>query len=132
MIEVFIDAASAGDPGPSGAGIFIKGNGLNERLSIPLGIHSNHEAEFLALNYALTHCIKKGYSVVSFKTDSQLVSQSIEKEFAKKEPFRTLLAEALNLITNLDLFFIKWIPSAQNKVADELARKALLMNHRNE
>jgi ribonuclease HI len=132
MIEVYIDAASAGDPGPSGAGIFIKGNGLNERIAIPLGIHSNHEAEFMALNHALIICVEKGYSVVSFKTDSQLVSQSMEKEFAKKEPYRTLLEEALKLSKKLDLFFIKWIPSAQNKVADELARRALLKNKINE
>ncbi len=35
------------------------------------------------------------------------------------------LEEALQYIKNFDLFFIKWIPSSQNKVADELARKAI-------
>lgn len=32
MIEVYIDGASAGNPGPSGAGIFIKGNGTAENF----------------------------------------------------------------------------------------------------
>ena len=37
MIEVYIDGASAGNPGLSGAGIFINNNGSVERYSIPLG-----------------------------------------------------------------------------------------------
>jgi len=38
MVEVYIDGAAKGNPGPSGAGIFIKNNGEVERHSIPLGI----------------------------------------------------------------------------------------------
>lgn len=59
MIEVYIDGASAGNPGPSGAGIFIKGNGVPEKYSLPLGNMSNHEAEFHALIEALEICYKK-------------------------------------------------------------------------
>lgn len=59
MIEVYIDGASAGNPGPSGAGIFIKGQGAHEKYSLPLGIMSNHEAEFHALIKALEICQKK-------------------------------------------------------------------------
>ena len=49
MIEVYIDGASAGNPGPSGAGIFIKGNGITRKIFYSLGIMSNHEAEYHAL-----------------------------------------------------------------------------------
>lgn len=58
MIEVYIDGASAGNPGPSGAGIFIKANGKVERYSIPLGVMSNHEAEYYAFIEALKICKK--------------------------------------------------------------------------
>ncbi|MGO4886452.1 reverse transcriptase-like protein [Anaerobacillus sp. MEB173] len=126
MIEVYIDGASAGDPGPSGAGVFIKdGAGQVERYSIPLGLMSNHEAEYRALLAALQICIDKHYSVVSFRTDSKLVDEAIEKQYVKNKLFQPLLEEALLLIEKLDLFFIKWIPSNQNKTADELARKAI-------
>ncbi|WP_078382730.1 reverse transcriptase-like protein [Sutcliffiella halmapala] len=128
MIEVYIDGASAGNPGPSGAGIFIKGHGGADQYSIPLGIMSNHEAEFHALIHALTICQRNNYQVVSFRTDSQAVEGAVEKRFAKKETYRSLLEEALKHIDQFDLFFIKWIPSNQNKVADELARKAIQMN----
>ncbi|SDM68012.1 ribonuclease HI [Fictibacillus solisalsi] len=129
MIEVYIDGASAGDPGPSGAGIFIKlGNGKVEQHSIPLGSLSNHEAEFKALLLALDICLEKKYDSVSFRTDSQAVDRAVEKRFAKDKRYDGLLQEALAKMDTLQLFFIKWIPSKQNKVADELARKAVQLN----
>jgi ribonuclease HI len=38
MLEVYIDGASAGNPGPSGVGIFIKGEGHQLRFSKYVGI----------------------------------------------------------------------------------------------
>lgn len=128
MIEVYIDGASAGNPGPSGAGIFIKGNGSVERYSIPLGMMSNHEAEYYALIKGLEICLQNGYVTVSFRTDSELVNQAMEKEFAKNKQYAPLLERALQLSKQFHLFFIKWIPSNQNKVADELARTAIRQN----
>ncbi|PKR85852.1 reverse transcriptase-like protein [Heyndrickxia camelliae] len=128
MIEVYIDGASAGDPGDSGAGVFIKVNGKVERYAIPLGQKNNHEAEYLALIKSLEICIKNGFKIISVRSDSKAVVQAVEKEFAKKEPYRSLLEEALKLTKQLDLFFIKWVPSSENKTADELARKAIRLN----
>ncbi|CAG9623764.1 reverse transcriptase-like protein [Sutcliffiella rhizosphaerae] len=128
MIEVYIDGASAGDPGQSGAGIFIKGHGRAEEYSIPLGVMSNHLAEFHALIEALKICKKQGYTVVSFRTDSQAVEAAMEKRFAKKLEYRHLLEEALSIADGFELFFIKWIPSRQNKMADTLSRKAIHLN----
>jgi len=125
MIEAYFDGASAGNPGPSGAGIFLKVNGQVERFIIPLSDMSNHEAEFHAFIAALEICIKKGYKTVSFRTDSELVNRAIEKEFVKNKAFAPLLEKALALTQEFDLFFLKWIPSRENKNADELARKAI-------
>ncbi|MFC7370688.1 reverse transcriptase-like protein [Fictibacillus iocasae] len=129
MIEVYIDGASAGDPGRSGAGIFIKtGKGPALSYSVPLGVMSNHEAEYSSLLHALKICHDKGYTVVSFRTDSLAVEKAVDKRFAKDKRYEPLLSEALDLIDTFELFFIKWIPSKQNKTADELARKAIQMN----
>ncbi|MBM7584276.1 ribonuclease HI [Bacillus pakistanensis] len=128
MIEVYIDGASAGDPGLSGAGIFIKGNGILEHISIPLGQMDNHSAEFMACKMALEICIDKQYTVVSFRSDSQAVVHAIEKEYVRNSEYKFLLQEIIHLSKALDLFFIKWIPSKQNRVADELARKAIRQN----
>lgn len=128
MIEVYIDGASKGNPGPSGAGVFIKGVQPPVQLSVPLGVMSNHEAEYYALLAALKYCTEHNYKVVSFRTDSQLVEQAVEKQYAKNPLYASLLEEALQMTKQFDLFFMKWIPSSQNKVADELARKAILKN----
>lgn len=128
MIEVYIDGASAGNPGLSGAGIFIRGNGINEKYSIPLGNMSNHEAEFHAFIKALEICLANNYPVVSFRTDSELINRAVEKEFAKNRQFAPLLESALQLSKKFELFFMKWIPSRENKVADELARQAIRKN----
>ncbi|MDR6998144.1 reverse transcriptase-like protein [Neobacillus niacini] len=134
MIEVYIDGASAGNPGPSGAGIFIKGQGTADKYSIPLGVMSNHEAEYHAFIKALEICLEKGYTntVVSFRTDSELVNKAVEKEFAKNKLYAPLLEKALQLSKRFDLFFMKWIPSIENKVADELARLAIRQNNMEE
>lgn len=128
LIEVYIDGASAGNPGPSGAGIFIKNQGEVERFSIPLGEMENHEAEYRAFINALKICIQKGYKNVSFRTDSQLVNRAVEKEFVKNKKFAPLLEEALNLTRQFDLFYMKWVPSSENKAADELSRAAIRNN----
>jgi ribonuclease HI len=129
MIEVYVDGASAGNPGLSGAGIFIKlSNGTVERYPVPLGMMTNHEAEYHAFIKALEICVEKGYVTASFRTDSQLIDQAVEKRYVKKASYNELLQNALELIDQFELFFIKWIPSSQNKTADELARKAVLLN----
>ncbi|TLS37499.1 reverse transcriptase-like protein [Pseudalkalibacillus caeni] len=129
MVEVYIDGASAGDPGPSGGGIFIKmGNGEVQRYSVPLGVMSNHEAEYATLIKALEICLDNHFEIVSVRTDSQLVCDGIEKRYVKKNAYRELHEKALELSDQLPLFFIKWIPGKANKTADELARKAIKRN----
>lgn len=132
MIEVYIDGASAGNPGPSGAGIFIKANGEVFTYSIPLGLMSNHEAEYQAFIKGLEICHEKGFKTVSFRTDSELVDRAVEKEFVRNPIYKPLLEKALTLSGQFDLFFIKWIPSSLNKMADELARKAIRANNLDE
>ncbi len=128
MIEVYIDGASTGNPGLAGAGIFIKANGKVESFSFPLGEMTSHEAEFWALLKALEICAERRYSIVSFRTDSKIVEDTVEKRYAKREPFSSLMKQALPYIDGFDLFFIKWIPSKSNVNADQLAKKAIQLN----
>ncbi|MFA9559644.1 reverse transcriptase-like protein [Evansella sp. AB-rgal1] len=126
MIEVYIDGGSAGDPGPSGVGVFIKNRGELIRESIPLEPMSNHDAEFHALLEALRICKDLDLRVLSIRTDSQVLADSLEKEYVKKERFRVLLDKALQMMkADFDYVFVKWIPSKQNKEADQLAKRAI-------
>lgn len=125
MLEVYVDAATAGNPGESGIGIFIKGEGHHIKLSESIGIMTNHEAEFVALVRGLEEATKLGSSLISCRSDSKIVVASIEKRYAKSELFKPHLARALALIDDFDLFFIKWIPDSENRAADTLARAAI-------
>ena len=126
MIEVYIDGGSAGDPGPSGAGIFINDNGRLIRHFVPLPSMSNHEAEFHALIEALKICEQEGLRTISLRTDSQVLADAVDKEYVKKEKFKILLEDALRRINdNFDYVFVKWIPSKNNKEADRLAKRAI-------
>lgn len=107
MIDVYIDGASAGNPGPSGAGIFMKWeNGQVRTFSIPTGVLSNHEAEYEALLRALRLCIELGVTKASFRTDSQLIDQALEKRYVRNKQYRSYLVEALALIDQFELFFL--------------------------
>lgn len=127
MIEVFVDGASDGNPGISGGGVYINlGNGHELRQAFHLGrLSSNHEAEFAAMVAALRFCAEKGYRSVSFRTDSQLVNQALEKHYVKRSIYVPYLTQAIEIIGRFDLFFCKWIPDRCNRNADLLARQAI-------
>lgn len=125
MLEIYIDAASAGNPGKSGIGIFIKGEGHNLQISEYIGEYDNHSAEFKALIRGLQEAQKLGSQIISVRSDSNIVVSSVDKRYVKKEQFQPLLEEALKLADSFELFFIKWIPGNENKAADSLARRAI-------
>lgn len=125
MLEVYIDGASAGNPGPSGIGIFIKGEGHLIKISEYIGETNNHIAEFTALLRGLEEAKKLGSTIVSVRSDSKIVVSSIEKQYAKSDIFKPLLEKAITYSEQFELFFIKWIPEKENKAADALAREAI-------
>lgn len=126
MIEVYTDAASRGNPGDSGIGIIIKSGKEYERYSYFIGEWANHEAEFHAVIKALEICAEKfSDDVLSFRTDSKVVVDTIEKNHTKNEKFLPLLERIHQLSSCFPLFFIKWIPDRENKQADRLAKEAI-------
>lgn len=125
MLEVYIDGASAGNPGPSGIGLFIKGEGHHVQLSEYVGIYDNHTTEFMALIRGLEEAKKRTSGIVSVKSDSQIVVAAVEKQYAKNPVFKELLDQAIEIAESFEFFFIKWIPESKNRAADQLARKAI-------
>lgn len=125
MLEIYIDAASKGNPGPSGIGIFIKGEENHIKISEYIGETNNHIAEFTALIRGLEEAKKLGSNFISVRSDSKIVVSSIEKRYAKNDEFKSLLNQALELADEFEFFFIKWIPESDNKAADQLAKDAI-------
>jgi ribonuclease HI len=129
LIEVYTDGASRGNPGLSGAGIYIKKGNQQYEYTFPLGEISNHEAEFLAVIKALEIC-KESFpdQILSVRSDSRTVIDIIEKNFTKNGQFLPFLETIQEYIEIFPYAFFKWIPEKQNKHADMLAKKAIKMN----
>lgn len=125
MIELYVDGASAGNPGKSGIGIFIKGEGHQIKIAERIESTNNHTAEFIALRRGLEEVAKLTSGIVSARTDSQIVVMAVENEFVKNEAQKKHLSEILQIAQSFDFFFIKWIPRTENRAADALAREAI-------
>lgn len=125
MLEVYVDGASAGNPGKSGIGVYIKGEGHQIRISEHIEPTDNHTAEFQALLRGMEEAAKLTTGIVSVRSDSQIVVMAVEKEFVKNEAYKPLLAKILTITKTFDFFFIKWIPDVENRAADALAREAI-------
>lgn len=125
LIELYVDGASAGNPGKSGIGIFMKGEGHHILLSEKIEPTDNHSAEFQALIRGLEEAAKLTTGIVSARSDSQIVVSAVDNEFVKNPTYKKYLTEILTIAQQFDYFFIKWIPTEENRAADALAKKAL-------
>ena len=128
MIKISTDAAFNPKTQESGIGIQINHGQQQELIKIHISkVMDNHVAEFLALigalNYVKTHLDIN--QIIMYQSDSKIVIQSIEKKFAKNKEYKKLLDYILKIINDSPTFFANWIPEAQNRGADSLARQAL-------
>ncbi|WP_079709657.1 ribonuclease HI family protein [Paraliobacillus ryukyuensis] len=126
MLEVYVDGATSGNPGPSGIGIVLKKKNFLKEEKHSIGIVNNHEAELIAVTKGLQLC-KELFpgEILSLRSDSKLVIDMIEKEYTKNKTFAPYLEQILSLMHTFPYCFIKWIPDGQNTQADRLARLAI-------
>lgn len=128
MIRLAIDASVDGQFGPAGVGILWVENGQQQQIAIPLDHKmDNHEAEFWALYYALNHikAYNKTEELIICQTDSRIVYDAVRKRHHKKEPYKSILEQILELIDETAQFNLKWTSDQNNKGADHLARQAM-------
>lgn len=126
MLEVYVDGATIGNPGPSGVGVVLKKKNVFIEKSYHIGAYTNHEAELIAVIKGLQLCRELfPDEIISIRSDSKLTVDMIEKAYTKNQTFLPLLEEILQLISTFPHCFIKWIPDSQNKQADRLARQAI-------
>ena len=127
MLKIYVDAATKGNPGPSGAGILLLTEGEQIQLSFPLPDSSNHEAEFAAFELALEETIARGLHQQNtfIFTDSQTVAEVLGKNQTKNPVFTPFLTRIQLLLAEFTLIIIQWLPEADNRGADNLARQGL-------
>ncbi|MGD9579343.1 MAG: ribonuclease HI family protein [Syntrophorhabdus sp.] len=127
--HIYIDGASSCNPGHAGAGLVIfdeRGNEIG-RDSVYLGEMTNNMAEYEALVRALSRASEANVKNISIYTDSLLVANQVLGKYKIKNSILQKYAEkAKNLIRTFDHFAVQYIPREKNKLADKLAKEAII------
>ena len=126
--HVYIDGASSGNPGESGAGV-IAFSGAGDELysgSIYLGSMTNNMAEYEALIHALEKAREMMVKNIHVYTDSLLLANQINGIY---KIHNTCLQEYANrariIMRDFERFSVKHIPREENRLADKLAKNGV-------
>jgi ribonuclease HI len=125
--HIYIDGASLGSPGQSGAGIVTFDEQGRElwRESTPLGTMTNNMAEYEALVRALRKAREMATGTVFVYTDSLLVANQILGKYkVKNDRLKAYALEVQGVVKSFDRFEIRYIPREENRLADKLAKSA--------
>jgi len=125
--KVFCDGASRSNPGKAAIGISIQIDGKEiHTISKAIGVASNNEAEYLALESALEYCIKNNLMNLEIFLDSKLVVEQVNGNFkVKSNNLKPLRDKVLEHVKKLEFVNISHVYREHNKRADELANLAL-------
>ncbi|MFA5115463.1 MAG: ribonuclease HI family protein [Candidatus Omnitrophota bacterium] len=127
QLEIHIDGASSGNPGPAGVGVVIcDGSRVIKNISEYIGHATNNVAEYSALICALKQAAALKAENVIINTDSQLLYRQLKKEYRiKDERLRLLYREVLELMKPFKGVSLRNIPREENQGADKLAGLAI-------
>lgn len=125
MIKMYTDAATKGNPGPTGLGVLIIHDGQQFQLTDTLARANNHEGEFAAAAFGfayLANHFANGQTIL-FYTDSRLLSDAVGKNYAKH--YQDELGRLNRLMARFPTVVTQWVPDSQNTGAHHLANQAL-------
>jgi ribonuclease HI len=127
-LEIFIDGASRGNPGPAAAAFIIKdGSGVEvARRSFFIGENTNNTAEYFALTLALDEAKRLGASEVVVRSDSELIVKQMTGEYRiKNSNLKLFFKKARNLAARFEQADFVHVSRSENKEADRLANREL-------
>ncbi len=127
-VEVFVDGASRGNPGPAGMGVVFREQGGQRMLVLRkyLGETTNNVAEYRALLAALEEAARRGLRRLRIHTDSQLMERQLKGLYRVRQPhLKDLHEQALRDLSSLEQYEIVHVPRELNKEADEMANRAI-------
>ena len=131
MIEwhVYIDGASSGNPGESGAGVVAFNVTGQEQYSdsVYLGCMTNNMAEYEALLHALKVAGETNVDVINIYTDSLLLANQMNGIYkVKSESLREYVNRAKIMMRGFSRVSLTYIPREKNRLADKLAKNGVM------
>ncbi|MCX5692622.1 MAG: ribonuclease HI family protein [Candidatus Omnitrophica bacterium] len=127
-INIFIDGASRGNPGPSGIGIVFcdDQDKTVKKLFKFIGNATNNVAEYSALIYAMQEALIDRYDDVKVKSDSELLTKQLTGEYkVKNENLRPYYDMFQHIARGFNRIEVISIDREKNSIADKLANKAI-------
>ncbi len=126
-MEIFVDGACSGNPGPAGIGVVIKRGGKTiAQISKVIGEATNNIAEYAALICALQEALVLKAARVKVFTDSELMFHQLTGSYKVKDQKLKFLYDQVQQLkrgfTNVELVHV---PREKNKEADKLAASSL-------
>ena len=127
FVDIFIDGACRGNPGPAAVGVIIMdGEKAVKKISQPIGEATNNIAEYAALIFALQEALILRMPSVKINTDSELLFNQFKGRYKiKNANLKFLYSLVQHLLTGFESVDIRQIPREKNKEADALAAKAI-------
>ncbi len=127
MVEIYIDGACSGNPGPAAIGAigYQEGKELFA-ISRSIGEATNNIAEYKALIAVLKHSQKEGYTSIKIYSDSELLVKQMCGKYRVKDPeLKKLWTEATKLGKKIENIEIVHIRREKNSKANNLAQGAV-------
>lgn len=127
-IKLFTDGGSRGNPGPSASGfaIFDMNDSLIAKEGVYLGVTTNNQAEYQALEFGLEQAKKMNAQEVHVFMDSMLVVNQMKGIFKVKNRDLWPIHEAIKeLAAQFKHVTYTHVPRERNKIADGAVNDAL-------
>ena len=127
VLEIHIDGASKGNPGPASVGVIIDQDGKRiAEVVKSIGEATNNVAEYSALIVALQEAEKLKAEHLRIFTDSELLYNKLKGQYKiKSDNLKGLYQQANELAKAFKKIELKQVPREKNKEADKLASSIL-------
>lgn len=128
QLNIYIDGAAKGNPGPAGIGVVIADSSANvvKNISRYIGDTTNNVAEYTALIFGLEEARNLGAKDLIINTDSELLTKQLGGEYKiKNSTLKDLYAKAMQILKSFSEVRVNQIAREENKGADKLAGKAI-------
>lgn len=126
--KLFTDGGSRGNPGPSAIGYVILDtqDGVIKKEGAYIGVTTNNQAEYQALQAGLEDAIKHGVKELDVYIDSMLVVNQVNGSWKMKNPELAPLHAAIKaLTTEFKHVTFTHVPRAMNSIADGMVNECL-------